>query len=144
MSEREAGVGTGTVTLDGQRAAVALVVADWFDTGYEAGRLDPGVLTDRVLAVLGSTSPLDEAWAAAEAALPPDWVLELTVGSHGRRDLYTATASYSYSLRYYRENVGPARSTPFEMEHADSPAAALQALASALQDLAAALQEGVS
>lgn len=75
---------------------------------------------------------LDEAWAAAEAALPVDWDLELSVGGLGRRDLYTATASYCYSLRHYREHVGRARFVPFEMAHAPTPDAALIAVADLL------------
>lgn len=75
---------------------------------------------------------LDEAWAEVVALLPENWQLELSVGGHGRRDFYTATASYSSSLRHYRENVGKARFCPFEMAHEPTPVAALQALAAAL------------
>lgn len=71
---------------------------------------------------------LGEAWVAAEAALPDDWELELSVGGSGRRDLFTASAEYCYNLRHYRANVGRARSTPFEMAHASTPTAALLAL----------------
>jgi hypothetical protein len=76
---------------------------------------------------------LDAAWREAEAELPENWALDLTFGSHGNRDGYTASAEYCYSLRYYRANVGPARSIPFEMETGPTPAAALHALAARLR-----------
>jgi hypothetical protein len=76
------------------------------------------------------------AWGEAEDALPNDWEMNLSVGGHGRTDLYTATASYTYSLRHYRENVGRARSVPFEMTHNADPAVALRALAARLRGLA--------
>jgi hypothetical protein len=67
-----------------------------------------------------------------EALLPEDWMLRLEV--HGDRiDFYAAIASYSYSLRHYRQNVGSARFCPFEMAHAASPAEAYLALAEALE-----------
>ena len=86
--------------------------------------------------VVNDTDSLDAAWAEAEGELPEGWELRFDVGGNGRRDLYTATASYAYSLRHYRENVGPARFTPFEMAHADSPAAALRELAARLRERA--------
>ena len=78
---------------------------------------------------------LASAWAEAEEALPEDWELTLSVGGFGRRDMVTATASYCYSLRHYREHVGPARSTPFEMAHGADPVTALVALAAILAAL---------
>jgi len=75
---------------------------------------------------------LAAAWAAAEAALPEDWHLTVTVG-HGLRGIYTAPASYTYSLRHYRLNVGRARFVPFVMTRADTPTAALLALADGLE-----------
>ena len=38
------------------REALRPIVADWFDVGYENGRLDPDVLTDRVLSALAATA----------------------------------------------------------------------------------------
>lgn len=80
------------------------------------------------------TRTLDEAWAEVEAALPKDWELRLSFGTFGGRDHYTAVASYAYSLKHYRANVGPARYAPFDMQHRPTPAAALHALALRLQD----------
>lgn len=74
------------------------------------------------------------AWTIAEALLPENWELGLSTGGHGRRDLYTATATYCYSLRHYRANVGKARFTPFEMAHAEDPTEALIALADQLRE----------
>lgn len=73
------------------------------------------------------------AWAGAEVLLPKDWEMSLSVGGHGRTDLYTATASYCYTLRHYRLNVGKARFVPFEMAHDKTPAEALWSLADLLR-----------
>lgn len=77
---------------------------------------------------------LGESWARCEAALPTDWGLELGGGD----GLYFASATYRWSLRYYRANVGPARSVPFELGHGPTPTAALVALAEKLEALNAA------
>ena len=37
---------------DPRAAVLHPIVNDWFDTGYEAGKLDTGVLTNRILAIL--------------------------------------------------------------------------------------------
>ena len=66
-----------------------------------------------------------------EALLPENWMLRLDVHAD-RLDFYTAIASYSYSLRHYREHVGPARFCPFEMEHEATPTEAYLALAEVL------------
>jgi hypothetical protein len=63
------------------REAVARVLrpvfADWFDTGYENGRLDPKQLTDQVIAALEASgirlvredaAGLGEAWRAVRLA----------------------------------------------------------------------------
>lgn len=76
---------------------------------------------------------LEMAWADAESALPKNWSLELSVGDFGRKDVYTASATYCWSLRHYREHVGKARSIPFEMAHAATPTEALSALADLLR-----------
>lgn len=82
-----------------------------------------------------SAVTLDEAWAEALAALPPEnWTLNLSTGDFGRRDIYTATASYSYSLRHYRENVGKARYAPYVTEQANDPITALRRLTTRLRD----------
>jgi hypothetical protein len=78
-------------------------------------------------------APLDDAWREAEEALPEDWGIKLE-GAGRRDDFYTAIASYAWSLRHYRDNVGKARFTPFEMDHGPTPAAALRALAETLRN----------
>ena len=93
-------------------------------------------LAEPQMVVVPAPDSLEAAWAEAEASLPEDWGLNLEAGTHGRRDLYTASARYCYSLRHYRENVGPSRYVPFEMAHSDTPAAALRALAAKLRQLA--------
>ena len=67
---------------------------------------------------------LDKAWADAEAILPENWTLELSLIGHR----YRAVAQYAYSLRHYRENVGRARWCPFEDGSGDTPVEALLAL----------------
>ena len=55
--------------------------------------------------------------AMDDLPLPEGWQLELSVGRFGRHDLLGASTSYHWSLRHYRENVGPARSRPFVTAH---------------------------
>ncbi len=74
-------------------------------------------------------SDLSVAWERADALRPEGWELEVR---QSREDFVTAVTRYPYSLRHYRENVGPARSSPFVMAHGPTPAAALNALADQL------------
>lgn len=52
-------------------------------------------------------------------------------------DTALASATYTYSLRHYRANVGPARFIPFEMTHDADPATALRALTAKLRAVSA-------
>lgn len=71
--------------------------------------------------------------ALDELPLPEVWKLKLSVGTFGRLDMFTATASYCYSLHHYRENVGKARFCPFEQRHAPTMLEAVLALGDALR-----------
>jgi hypothetical protein len=42
------------------RAVLRPIVVDWFDTGYENGKLDTDVLTERLRAALAAPLPDDE------------------------------------------------------------------------------------
>lgn len=132
MSEREAAVAAlaramRSIGPDEPNAATGYLTRT--EAEYILDALSPDDARALARALPGT---LDAAWAAVEAVLPEDWEASLSVGGQGRRDLYTATASYCYSLRHYREHVGRARFTPFEMAHDDTPAAALLALAERL------------
>ena len=56
---------------DPRAAVLHPIVNDWFDTGYEAGKLDTGALTNRILAALppcGHEAEIAKALTAVEEA----------------------------------------------------------------------------
>lgn len=107
-----------------------------YAAGYaKAEKLPGGDAMKPVHVQLREAAAFGETWFRCERALPEEWRLELSGDEDGP---YFASATYRYSLRYYRANVGPARSVPYEQAHAPTPTAALTALAERLEALNAA------
>jgi hypothetical protein len=63
LQGRAAALSGSTAPLDRDALIeqLAPVVMDWFDTGYENGKLDTGVLTRRIVAVLSAAASPDPA-----------------------------------------------------------------------------------